>query len=197
VTIDVGTGNGRAVIAAAAREPTVLAIGLDADARSMAESSRRAARAASRAGIAANITFVVAAAEAVPAELVGIAALVTVHFPWASLLRGCLGLDEAVAAGVAALPAPDGMLELLLAPATWDRLADLPTEPADVIAAARAAFEARGLSLMEARLATSDEIRASGSSWARRLLGGTGPIDGARGFAEPTRHPVLVRFRKT
>jgi 16S rRNA (adenine(1408)-N(1))-methyltransferase len=194
VTIDVGTGNGRAVIAAAAREPTVLAIGLDADARSMAESSRRAARAASKAGTAANTTFVVAAAEAVPAELVGIASLVTVQFPWASLLRGCLGLDEAVAAGVAAMPASGGMLELLLAPAARDRLT-VPTEPADVIAAARATFEGRGLRFLEARLATSEEIRASGSSWARRLLDGTGPIGGSRGFAEQSRRPVLVRFR--
>ena len=195
MTVDLGTGDGRAVIAAAVREPRVLVIGMDADARSMAESSRRAVRAARRTGLEPNATFVVAAAEAVPAELVGIAAVVTVRFPWASLLRGCLGLDATVAAGVRAVIAPGGMLEVLLAPATRDRLGGVPTEPSDVMAAARATFEALGLRFIEGRLATSEEVRASGSSWARRLLGGNGAIGVGRGLGERPRRPVLVRFR--
>jgi hypothetical protein len=187
VTVDVGTGDGRAVLAAATREPTLLAIGLDADARSMAEVSRRAARPARKGG-APNATFVVAAAEAIPAELCGVAALVTVRFPWASLLRGCLGADAGVANGIAAMVAPGGALELLLAPADRDRLAGLPTDPDAVVAAARGTFEARDLCLTEGRPATPDEIRASGSTWARRLLnGGAGPAD---------RRPVIVRFRR-
>ena len=165
----------------------MLVIGLDADARSMAEASRRAARA--KGGRAANAAFVVAAAEAIPSELRGLGALVTVRFPWASLLRGCLGLDDAVASGVAGLLAPGGALELLLAPAGRDRLAGLPTEPAGVIEAARATFECRDLAMLEGRLAAPGEVRASGSTWARRLLGGRGSVD------EGGRRAVIVRFR--
>jgi 16S rRNA (adenine(1408)-N(1))-methyltransferase len=186
VTVDVGTGDGRAVLAAASREPTLLAIGLDADARSMAEVSRRAARPARKGG-APNATFVVAAAEVIPAELRGVAALVTVRFPWASLLRGCLGADDAVTDGIAGLVVPGGSLELLLAPAERDRLG-LPTQPAAVVEAARAAFEARGLCLTEGRAATTEEIRASGSTWARRLL--------SHGAADADRRPMLVRFAR-
>src|SRR5262249_32624428 len=144
VTIDVGTGNGRAVLETAAAVPTGLAIGIDANAASMAEVSRRASRPAVKGG-RPNALFLVAAAEAMPDELHGIADLVTVLFPWASLLRGCLGRDAAVAAGVASLLRPGGILELLLAPAERDRLDGLPTEPAAVAADAARAFGVLGL----------------------------------------------------
>ena len=42
--IDIGTGDGRAVLAGAGRDPSALFIGIDAAAASMAESSRRADR---------------------------------------------------------------------------------------------------------------------------------------------------------
>ena len=91
------------------------------------------------------------------------------RFPWGSLLRGCLGADATVAAGVAGLVAPGGSLELLLAPAEKDGLDGLPIEPSAVVDAAAAAFGAHGLEVVEGRVATAAEIRDSGSTWARRL----------------------------
>lgn len=169
MTIDIGTGDGRAVLATAAAEPTTLAIGLDANAAAMAETSRRAAGPARKGGLA-NALFVLAAAEAPPEELRALAARVTVLFPWGSLLRGCFGEDASVAEGIAGLLAPDGTLELLLAPADRDGLDGLPTDAAAVIAAATGTFDAVGLRLVEGRTATDVEVRASGSTWARRLL---------------------------
>jgi 16S rRNA (adenine(1408)-N(1))-methyltransferase len=169
VTIDVGTGDGRAVLATAAAEPTTLVIGIDANAASMAEASRRAAGSARKGGFP-NALFVLAAAEAPPDELKALAAGVTVQFPWGSLLRGCLGADAAVAEGIAQLLAPRGTVQLLLAPAARDGLDGLPTDPAAVIAAAAGTFDAFGLRLVDARIATDAEVRASGSTWARRLL---------------------------
>lgn len=157
------------MLATAAAEPSTLVIGLDADAASMAESSRRAAGPARKGGLA-NALFVLAAAEAPRAELCALATRVTVLFPWGSLLRGCLGADASVAHGIASLLAPDGTLELLLAPAGRDGLDGLPTDPAAVIGAATATFDALGLRLVEAHAATDVEVRASGSTWARRLL---------------------------
>ncbi|HEX5589234.1 MAG TPA: class I SAM-dependent methyltransferase [Candidatus Limnocylindrales bacterium] len=185
MTIDAGTGDGRSVLAAAAREPGALVIGLDADAPSMAEASRRAAR-PPRKGGAANALFVVAAAERIPAELRGLAATVTVRFPWASLLRGCLGREPAVAAGLAEMLAPGGELVLLLAPAERDRLAGLPVEPSAIAAAARSAFEPLGLELIEGRPASDAEVRASGSTWAKRLLGRNGSAAGSTPIAAST-----------
>ncbi|TAK01854.1 MAG: hypothetical protein EPO36_04325 [Chloroflexota bacterium] len=190
MTIDAGTGDGRAVLAAAARDPRTLAIGLDAVAVAMAESSRRAARPEGRGGLP-NALFAVSAVESAPAALRGLAARVTVQFPWASLLRGCLGANADGAAALAALVAPGGTLELLLAPAERDGLGSLPVGPDAVVTAATATFEGLGLATLEARAATGDEVRATSSTWARRLLGGA-----RASVAATASRPVLViRFR--
>jgi len=188
VTIDVGTGDGRAVLAAATREPTTLALGIDASAAAMAEASRRAARPTRKGGLD-NARFVLAAAESLPTVLAGRAALVTVLFPWGSLLRGCLGLDDTVACGVAGLVAPGGVLELLLAPAQRDRLAGVPTSETAIVEAASRAFGPHGLEVIVARTASPDEIAATGSSWARRL----GVAGGSNGS---NRAPTLIRLAR-
>ena len=163
-----GTGDGRAVLAMAARDPNALVLGVDASAAGLAESSRRAA-APARTGGLANAHFIVAAAEALPAALCGVASRVTVTLPWGSLLRGCVGADDAVAERVAALVAPGGRLELLLAPSARDGLPGVPLD-ADALCAAVAGTYARfGLNLDAARGATDEEIDASASTWARRL----------------------------
>jgi 16S rRNA (adenine(1408)-N(1))-methyltransferase len=156
------------VLAAAAREPRTLVIGLDASAAAMAEASRRAAGPARKGGLP-NAAFVLAAAEAMPEELCGVAQLVTVQFPWGSLLRGCVGGDERVAAGIAGLLAPNGRLQVLLAPSVRDGLDGVPVEADELAAAVRTAFARHSLELDVARPATEAEVVASGSSWARRL----------------------------
>jgi 16S rRNA (adenine(1408)-N(1))-methyltransferase len=62
VTLDLGTGDGRHVLATAAQRPDTLVIGVDANAAGMAEASRRAAR----RDALANALFAVAAAEHPP-----------------------------------------------------------------------------------------------------------------------------------
>ena len=163
------------MLATAAAEPTTLAIGIDADAASMAEASRRAARPERRGGLP-NARFIVAAVELLPVELASLAGSVTVQLPWGSLLSGCLGGRPDVAAGIAGLVAPGGILELLLAPAPRDRLAELPTDTDAIRNAVARAFGPHGLRVVEAHPVTGDELRASHSTWAKRLLatGGAG-----------------------
>ena len=153
---------------------------MDANAAAMAESSRRAAAPARKGGLP-NASFIVAAAEAAPFELAGLADLVTIRLPWASLLRGCVGLDGAVAAGVASLVAPDGTLELLLAPSARDGLDGIPVDAGAVAVAAVATFSARGFAPVDARPATDGEIAASGSTWAKKLRS-----------QRPTDRPVML-----
>jgi 16S rRNA (adenine(1408)-N(1))-methyltransferase len=194
VTIDVGTGDGRAVLHAAGREPATLVLGLDASAAAMVEASRRAAGPARKGG-RPNARFILAAAEAPPPELGGVAGLVTVQFPWGSLLRGCLGLDQAAAAGVASLVAPGGTLELLLAPSARDGLEGIPTDLVAIVAAASEAFEPLGLVLDAGRSATREEVAASGSTWAKRLAGGQrGRAVNEELRGDAVRAVALVRF---
>jgi 16S rRNA (adenine(1408)-N(1))-methyltransferase len=62
VELDLGTGDGRRVLARASERPDTLVIGVDANAAVMAEASRRAAR---RSAFP-NALFAVAAAEHPP-----------------------------------------------------------------------------------------------------------------------------------
>ena len=95
-------------------------LGIDADARAPAEASRRVARRAPSADDR-RAWFVAAGVETLPAGLTGLADLVTVHFPWGSLLRGVLGVDSGVAASIARLVAPGGRLEITLSLVARDR----------------------------------------------------------------------------
>jgi 16S rRNA (adenine(1408)-N(1))-methyltransferase len=168
VTIDIGTGDGRAVLAAAAREPATLVLGLDANASAMVEASRCAARAQRKGGLP-NAALILASAESPPPALRASADLVTVRFPWGSLLRGLVGADRAVAAGVAGLVAPGGTLELLLAPALRDGLGGVPTSTDDLVGGIARAFGPSGFDIEDVQTATPAEAKASGSSWAKRL----------------------------
>ena len=63
----------------------------------------------------------VAAVEALPAELEGVADLVTVHFPWGSLLRGLLGADPATMSSLTRVLRPGANLQLLVSSTVRDR----------------------------------------------------------------------------
>lgn len=67
------------MLATAAAQPDRLVVGVDANADAMTEAARRAAK-PNRGGLP-NALFVAAAVEALPAELDGVADLVTAHFP--------------------------------------------------------------------------------------------------------------------
>ena len=170
--VDLGTGDGRAVLARARREPGALVIGVDAAAAAMAESSLRAARPVGKGGLS-NALFVVAAAERPPAELLGIAAEVTIAMPWGSLLRGALALDDVCegAAGIAGLVAPRGAVRVLLSIDPRDRLS-LPALDEHAAGNLTVRWLRHGLTLTAFRPADATAIAASGSSWARRLAAG-------------------------
>jgi len=171
LVIDVGTGGGRAVLATAAAQPEALVVGLDANAASMVDASRRAAAAATRGG-RPNASFVVAAAEDLPGPFEAMADEVTVRFPWGSLLRGAVGGAGPVATGLARLLRSGGALLLLLALKPkdgHDDLLPLVADPALLEERLRNVYEPLGLRVVEARFATNDEVAAARSSWARRL----------------------------
>lgn len=134
----------------------------------MAESSRRADRRGPR-----NAVFYAAGAEALaPSPLAGAADLVTVTFPWGSLLRGVVGLDPAALRGVAATLAVRGRLEVLASVVATDGIEGLDCLDARAEPAIRAAWDAAGLRLIGMRPASRMDVEAAGSSWARRLGAG-------------------------
>ncbi|HEV8488222.1 MAG TPA: class I SAM-dependent methyltransferase [Candidatus Limnocylindrales bacterium] len=167
--VDLGTGDGRGVLVAAAADPLALVVGIDADAASMAEASRRAAR-PERKGGRPNALFLAAGIEALDPVLDGCADLVTVTLPWGSLLRGALGLDAAAACAIARVSKPRGRVEMLVSVTPRDGVAGLPCLEAETIHGVAARYAELGLCMVEALPATANQIAASGSTWAKRLL---------------------------
>ena len=174
---------------ATAEDPTTLAIGIDASADAMTEASRRASRPTRHGGLS-NALFVAAAAEALPAELDGIADRLVIQLPWGSLLRGALAIDGGVARGIARLVAPAGRVDMLVAAAARDRLA------AGVDVAERLEngladdWRRLGLELLDARPATDEDLAHARSTWAKRLRLHPGQ---RLGDGERTAHRLLLR----
>jgi 16S rRNA (adenine(1408)-N(1))-methyltransferase len=137
----------------------------------MARASRRAARPAKRGGLA-NALFVVAAAEALPAELDGVTDALTVHFPWGSLLRGLLTADAAILGGIARVTRPGAAVTLLLSLTERDNVTEIGTIDERTFAVLAPAYATHGLTLLDARIATREELAGSHSSWAKRLRAG-------------------------
>jgi 16S rRNA (adenine(1408)-N(1))-methyltransferase len=155
-------------VATARARPDTFVVGLDASAPALADVSRRAARPEGKGGLP-NAMLVLAAAEGPPTELIGRADLVTVLLPWGSLLRGVVGREDAVTAGLVALARPGGTIDALIAPADRDA-ATLPEfHPDRDRARIEAAWARAGGELCSLRPARAEEIAASGSTWAKRL----------------------------
>ena len=171
------------MLATAAEQPDALVIGVDANADSMIEASRRAARPAQKGGLP-NARFVVAAAEALPAELSGCADAVTVHFPWGSLLRGLLDVDPTVVAGIARVTRPEATVSMLLSVTDHDRSVGPGALDEQTFAALAPRYADHGLCPREARPATPDDVARAHSTWGKRLGAGT------------SRPAWLTRFRR-
>jgi len=170
VILDLGTGDGRAVLERAAAEPDALVIGMDAASTAMAEASRRADR-----GGVANALFLTAAAEtlATTTALARRVDLVTVTLPWGSLLRGALGLDDGtVLTGIAAVLRAGGRLEVIASVVPADHVPGLDALDGGARDGLRDAWQAAGLRLETMEPVTSEALRATGSIWGRRLAAG-------------------------
>jgi 16S rRNA (adenine(1408)-N(1))-methyltransferase len=173
--VDLGTGDGRYVYAAA-----------------MADVSRRAAEKPRRGGLP-NALFVVAAVEALPAELDSVADLVTCHFPWGSLLRGLVAADPAIMTGITRIMRPGAALSMLLSVTEQDRGGGVEPIDEPTLGALIEAYRGYGLVVAEARLATPDDITAAHSTWAKRLgVGRMRPAWLLRAHLESGHEPELA-----
>lgn len=141
-------------------------IGVDASAAGMVDASRRALRAH-----ADNAMFLAAGVESLAATpLAASADLVTVTFPWGSLLRGVLGSDPAALAGLVATLRPTGRLEVLASVIPSDGIVGMASLMPDAEPSIRAAWACFGLEPVACRPATREEVAASGSTWGKRLV---------------------------
>jgi 16S rRNA (adenine(1408)-N(1))-methyltransferase len=122
IEIDVGTGDGRHVVDVARASPDRLVIGIDAVAENMAEASRKAGGPQRKGGLG-NALFFRGAAERLPGPFDGLADLVTVNYPWGSLMRIVAEPEIEALRALRALCKPTATLRILL---NYTVIADRP-----------------------------------------------------------------------
>jgi hypothetical protein len=168
VVIDLGAGDGRAVLRRARREPDTLAIAIEPVAAAAAEASRRAARPATRGGLP-NALFLAGSAEELPWLLRGRADQVIVALPWGALLDGVLNPSGGTAERVAQTLRPRGELTLLLSLVAGDRRASDHLLDDVALPQLVAGYGAIGFECVELRPATAIDVTELSGSWGRRL----------------------------
>jgi 16S rRNA (adenine(1408)-N(1))-methyltransferase len=180
VLVDVGTGDGRFVLAHARANPRTFAIGLDPVASAMESSSLSAARKRERGGTP-NALFVVATAEDSPPELAGVADAVSVLLPWGRLLRGVLLGEPDVLGSLARIARPGARVRIVLNNEIFEDPVPLDAAelPEATVEYAQAELEPRyaqaGIRLDSARFLDEDEVKRLRTTWSRRLAHGRSP----------------------
>jgi 16S rRNA (adenine(1408)-N(1))-methyltransferase len=101
-----------------------------------------------------------------------VADLVTVHFPWGSLLRGLLGAEPATMAGLTRVMGPGATLSMLLSSTVRDRGTGVEPIGEQTLQDLAGSYAAWGLAVTTARPATSADVAAARSTWGKRLGAG-------------------------
>lgn len=159
---------------AAGADPARIYIGVDANGRALEKVSERIHRKPK----VPNAAFVQAAVESLPAELDGVAAEVTVQFPWGSLLRGVAVGEPAVMANLRRICAPGAVLDVTIGldPARdrveMERLGVEPLMPEFVEGVLARRYRAAGFVLSGYGVLGPGEWQRIQTSWARRLRAG-------------------------
>src|SRR4051794_3389178 len=117
LVLDIGTGDGKHVLAEARRRPDSLVVGLDAGPDAMRRAAPRGAAKPARGG-APDALFVWAAVEQLPAELTDVTEVHSL-MPWGSLLRAFVTPDVAVLDSVAARCRPGAPFLITLNLHAW------------------------------------------------------------------------------
>jgi 16S rRNA (adenine(1408)-N(1))-methyltransferase len=180
VALDLGTGDGRYVYRQAQAHADIFYIGVDATREHLAEYSAKIGKKASRGGLP-NVLYVLANVEALPAELDAVADLITVNFPWGSLMAGLIRGAPGVLANIARVARPGAPLDVYLNTAVFEDpvpldVRDLPEVTLDYISQELVPrYAAAGIYIQDARLVGKEGMQAIPSLWARRLAFGKAP----------------------
>ena len=177
--IDIGTGDGRFVSAAARANPNKFYIGIDANVKPLEKISMKATRKPSKGGLP-NALFVQAAVEDLPDELNGTADEIHTHFPWGSLLKAVATGDEAVLRSLRRIAATECLLEIAIGidperdKTELARLEIPDLTPIVLHSFLIPKYIAAGFEFLEHGTMDAAEWSRLDTSWARKLQGRSG-----------------------
>ena len=162
IHMDIGTGDGRFVQHIAQNNPHCFAIGVDA-CRANLSMTRRAPT---------NTLFVIANAQALPSELYGLAAHITINFPWGSLIEGLLAEDRGLLAGLNRIARPDATLSICL---NSSALREVGWSLEAGAGQVQTVLSGHGFRVRPPLKLQSGELRSYPTTWAKRLAFGRDP----------------------
>lgn len=178
IVIDIGTGDGRFVSAAAKANPNKFYIGVDANVKPLEKPSMQATRKPAKGGLP-NAMFVQAAVEDLPEEFGGVADEIHIHFPWGSLLKAVAVGEEAVLRSLRRIAASGCLLEIIIGidperDATERSRLGIP-EPTMVFLHSYLIpkYKAVGFEPNDCHRLSREEWTKIDTSWARRLSSGS------------------------
>ena len=177
--LDIGTGDGRFVSAAARANPNKFFIGIDANTKPLEKPSMKATRKPAKGGLP-NAMFVQAAVEDLPEEFDGVADEIHVHFPWGSLLKAVATGEAEILSSLRRIAAPGCVLEVVIGidperDRTEIERLDIPElTPVVLHSYLIPKYIGAGFEFVETRQLNADEWAQLETSWARKLQGGSG-----------------------
>jgi 16S rRNA (adenine(1408)-N(1))-methyltransferase len=179
LVVDLGTGDGKHVLAVARRRPDTLVVGLDAGPDAMRRTAARAAGKPAKGGTP-NAVFVWAAVEALPAELGDITELHCL-MPWGSLLRAFVELNAAVLRGVAEACRPGAEFLLTLNLHAWrppvPEVGATAEPTPDSVMELAPRYAAAGWRITSVDYLDAAGIAELGTSWTKRLGSSRNQLD--------------------
>ena len=170
LVVDLGTGDGKHVLAEARRRSDQLVVGLDAGPDAMRRTAARAAAKPARGG-QPNALFVWAAVEQLPPELDDISEVHSL-MPWGSLLRALVTPDEELLRTVASRCRPGARFLVTLNLHAWRPPVPevgATAEPTPDSAWLAEAYARAGWVLEESSYLDDAALAALGTSWTKRL----------------------------
>lgn len=176
--VDIGTGDGRFVSAAARANPNKFFIGIDANAKPLEKISMKATRKPAKGGLP-NVLFVQAAIENLPEEFNAIADEIHIHFPWGSLLRAVAVAEENILQNVRRICAPECLVEIIIGideerdKMEIERLKIPPLNSEYLKDVLIPKYQAANFEVLETGFLPASEWSKLETSWARKLQGGS------------------------
>lgn len=158
--LDIGTGDGRFVLKQAQTKRDWLVVGLDSCRENLKDTSRKAP---------ANALFAIGCAFNLPPELENSADLLTLNFPWGSLLEGLLGERPGLYEQLRRVARPTATLEVRL---NSSALEQFGYGAEDGVRQIRQNMQRAGLNITHLQTLSEQELRLCPTTWAKRLAFG-------------------------
>ncbi len=171
IIVDIGTGDGKFTYQVAKENPDRFIIGIDPAQKGLEKVSAKIYKKPAKGGLK-NALFVLADVENLPEELNGLANQVFINFPWSSLLKGIVLIEDKTWDSIKRVCQKGAIIDLVLGYgdiSESDKLS-LPKFDLDYIKEEMIPkLIKKGFSLVKVRELTNKDLKTYSSSWAKKL----------------------------